>query len=202
MNTKGDVKAQILRETGATRSTSAQDQIENWFQMGLQDCFRLIRPSWAIRAATVTVDEDGTCNVPPTYIAFNGIWPLAGGKPLEFLTPELAAEQFGLTGQAPTGVLIEGSLMTFIPPQSVTQSYRLSYYSELDPLDLDVDTNFWILKGGSAVLYAACRHVSISQENDPALARFEMAFSRIADDINRDAIRGRSGTGYVIRRAS
>jgi hypothetical protein len=128
----------------------------------------------------------------------NGIYPLGGGKPLQSVSIEQAG-MVELETNGPTSYLIEGTSLSILPRAGAPKDWRLSYYSELEPLINPADTNAWITRAGAAVMFRSAVYAMEYQENDTALMRYDSAFNQLAEQITNAGIRARSGTGMVVR---
>ena len=197
----GEIKKQVLRLLGLTVNTAALDDIPFWTVAGLEDAFAIARPAWAIRAATVDISSDGVLRTPPSYIAFKSIFPVLGGPPLQFVTPDQGGPMLGLPwpGMA-SHVMMEGDLVTILPFPPEGEVFRTSYYSKLEPLVEDADTNLWTQRVPSMLIYAICRHGALQQENDDGVNRYNSAFMSAVDQCELQARKAQRGSGIVMTR--
>jgi hypothetical protein len=199
--TRGDLEQEVLKLLEASNDAQALQRVGFWVDSGLQDAYTVIRPYWAIRAAIITVESDSTAFLPPSYLAMNGIFPLTGGKPLQAVTIEQAGPLFLQNVVCePSSYLIEGTSITFLPLAQASAEYRLSYFSNLGPLSAPSDSTPWIERAGRALVFVCARYGALYMENDELAARCDGAFVSIAERINQDSVRARSGAGLVITR--
>jgi len=196
---RADMKLQILQLLEAAEDQEFQLRVDGWLDIGLQDVYSTARAWWAVRAANATVDSDGFIKLPPSYLGMITVIPDGGGKPLEIVTPEQAGFLFGQAG-GPTSYLLEGLLMTLLPPQTEPYSARFTYYSSLEPIVVDADTSMYLTKAHSAVLYAAASHGAVYRGDTSLASMYSSAATARIDTINGESSQARFGTGVVMSR--
>jgi hypothetical protein len=198
---RGEIKLQTLRLLDAAEDDEFIERVDSWFELAMQDIYSSLRAWWAVRAATATVEEDGTIVLPPSYLAMITVLPLDGTPPLELVTPEQSS-RYWATGGGPTAYILEGLLMTLLPVQSADYSARFTYYSMLEPLNGDNDISMYTQRASSAVVYAAASHGAVYRGDLGLASQFaNMAVARI-DAINGETAKARFGQGVVMQRTN
>lgn len=195
--TRGSMKSQILRLLEATEDQDFQSRVDEWLDFGLQDVYSALRAWWAVRAATATVDVDGVIKLPPSYLSMITVLPMGGGRQLEPVTSEQAGVLFSGVG-GPRWYLLEGLLMTLLPPQTEPYSSRFTYYSSLEPLAVDTDTSMYLTKAGSAVMYAAASHGAVYRGDTNLASMYSNAATARIDIINLESAQARHTVGGVV----
>jgi hypothetical protein len=200
VSNRADVKREILRLLDAEQDTNFQSFVNLWFELGLADVFSVIRAAWAVRAAWFQVEEDGAIYLPPSYLAMMNVMAWGGSKTLDPVAPDQAAPYFARVGP-PTAYLIEGLVLTLLPPQTADFKARCSYYSKLEPLNESDNTNLYIDNAASALIYAGASHGALyRQDFNLASTYADVARARVTA-INDEAQAAMYGTGIVMMRS-
>jgi hypothetical protein len=191
------MKLEILQLLEAVEHEDFKLRVDGWLNMGLWDVYSALRAWWAVRAAEATVESDGTIKLPPSYLSMITVFPMGGGRQLEPVTPEQAGVLFGGVGE-PRYYLLEGLLMTLLPPQTEPYTARFTYYSSLEPIDQDADTSMYLNKAFSAVLYAAASHGAVYRGDTGLASMYSNAAVARIDAINLESAQARNSVGGVL----
>lgn len=97
-----------------------------------------LRGTWTI--------SDESYNLPSDFrklrkIAIEG----SPDRPLREISPQSAASQFSGTSGTPQAYYIEGRTITFAPPPAAATDFAVTYWTRIDPLTSDNDSN-WLLE--------------------------------------------------------
>jgi hypothetical protein len=191
------MKLEILQLLEATQDEDFKLRVDGWLNMGLWDVYSALRAWWAVRAAEAMVESDGTIKLPPSYLSMVTVFPMGGGQQLEPITPEQASVLFGGVG-GPRYYVLEGLLMTLLPPQTEPYSARFTYYSSLEPIEQDADTSMYLTKAFSAVLYASATHGAVYRGDTNLAGMYSNAAVARIDAINLESAQARNGVGGVV----
>jgi hypothetical protein len=198
-NTKADARYLILELLEATQDDNFVQRADTWLGLGMQDVLSRLRAWWAIRAATFQVEADGVIYLPPSYLEMITVLPIGGPKGIVAVSSDQAAPMFAGAGP-PTGYLMEGTLLTLLPPQTIPYAARCTYFSSLNPLILDTDTNLYLDRALGAVIYAGAYHGAIYRGDNSSAQDYASAASSRIDVINQETPAARYGAGIVIQR--
>lgn len=171
--------------------TDTLDLIPDFVAWAHQEICRRLRSNVMLASADLTLSAE-TISPPTGFLAFKRLYLNTTPRRRILTTSSEGAmdmAQAYATGQYPTHVAVEGTLLRFAPPFTATTTVgKALYYKEPDALEDDADTNVVMTKYPYLYLWGSLEALHAFKEDAEMERTYGQRFTDLIEDINtRDA---------------
>jgi hypothetical protein len=174
------------------------DKVPTFIQMAEAMFNRELRcPQMENTVTGLTSGEDST--LPDDYLAMRAIYEEGSpDRPLKGTSP--TTERFisdGTTGTPTHYALVSGGIRLIPPPDSPIL-LSMDYFARIEPLSVDVRTNWLLEQHPDAYLYGTLYNAEIYLDNATRAQQWKGLVDEVIDRINRTSRNDRYGAGPLV----
>lgn len=181
----GDLITRV--EAWSNRKDISDSLYTDFINIALSRILRTVRLPIMEAVSSITVDSDGSAEIPRDYLEAIDLRVTASGrtrslerKDIAFVE-EVASESTGV----PCYFARRGTKFYLAPMPQDVSTVQLYYYITLQPLVQSTDTNWFIADAPELLLYGALTELALYVKDEIAAAQWEAKFRAHAVEVQR-----------------
>lgn len=122
-------------------------------------------------------------------------------RPLDEIAPQSAAYMFDGQAGTPRAYFIEGRSITFCPPPSTSTTFRVTYFTRIEPLTSDNDSNWLLEEHADIYMFGTLLEAAIYIRDQEAIALCSEKLDQSIAELQRMTRTDRYGGGPLTPKA-
>lgn len=119
-------------------------------------------------------------------------------RPLDEISPVAAPRRFSGDSGTPLAYWREGSTLVFAPPPDMPYTFRVTYFVRIEPLSVDVPTNWLLELHPDIYLWGVLREAAAYIRDPDAVAYSEGRFATAIEELKAESATDRWGGGPLV----
>lgn len=119
-------------------------------------------------------------------------------RPLREISPQSAASQFSGSTGTPQAYYIEGRTITFAPPPASATNFAVTYWTRIEPLTSDNDTNWLLEEHADIYLFGTLLEAAVFIRDTDAIALCSNKLDQAIAELQMMTRTDRWGAGPLV----
>ena len=179
----GEMKAKVL--DWADRSDISSDIVEDFINIAVQRTNRKALVPFIESVADITI-VNGSVPLPTNYLEARQLTVTTGGSvcSLERKYVQMVEDYASRSSGVPVYFARKEQNLLLAPAPSGITEATLYFYTEVDTMTADTDTNWYIEEATTAILYAALKELFVYVSDEDTASTYEGQWLSAVNEIN------------------